>query len=78
MKALSANGMRAEAAQRALEAYSLAKRICSDEPELSPLELLTDLVADLLHWSDAANLDFHAALRLAEMHHGEEQFEESC
>jgi hypothetical protein len=78
MKALSANGMRAEAAQRALEAYSLAKGISLDEPELSALELLTDLVTDLLHWSDAADLDFHSALRLAEMHHGEERFEESC
>ncbi len=78
MKAPSANKMRAEAAQRALEEYSLAKGISPDEPELSPLELLTDLVTDLLHWSDAAHLDFHTALRLAEMHHGEEQFEESC
>lgn len=78
MTTLPTNRMRAEAAQQALEAYSLAKGICPDEPELSPLELLTDLLTDLLHWSDAADLEFDTALRLAEMHHGEEQFEESC
>ena len=78
MTALPTNRMRAEAADTALEAYSLAKGLCPDEPELSPLELLTDLLADLLHWSEADDLDFDTALRLARMHHEEERFEESC
>jgi hypothetical protein len=72
------NELRAEAAATALEAYSLGKGTSLEEPPLSPLELLTDLITDLLHWCDRDDLEFDKALRMAHFHHEEERLEESC
>ena len=72
------NELRAEAAGMALQAYSLAKGMSLEEPPLSELELLTDLITDLLHWCDRDDLDFHKALWMARFHHEEERLEESC
>ena len=38
---------------------------------------LGDLLGDLMHWADARNFDFDAALNTARMHHQEERDEEN-
>jgi len=72
------NELRAEAAATALQSHSRAKGMSREEPPLSPLELLTDLITDLLHWCNRDDLDFNKALWMAHFHHEEERLEESC
>lgn len=71
------NELRDEAAATALQAYSVAKDL-SDIAPISEVELLTDLITDLLHWSHRNDVDFDEALRMAHFHYEAERLEESC
>jgi len=59
------NQERAEKARYALYPYFEA-----DPDELANL---TDLLADLMHYSKLAGVDFESAMRIAEMHFEEEK-----
>lgn len=53
-------------AQTVIDAYSRLQRYDVHD------ETLIDILADLMHWSDALDLDFERALRHAEAHHDAE------
>jgi len=58
-------------AAQALHAY----RLSNPEAHMTsdPQELLTDLLADLMHNADSQKLKFGDALRMAQLHHGTER-----
>ena len=57
------------------------KRIVADYMRLIGLEddeaesALTDVLCDLMHWADATEIDFAECLRVARIHHQDEQDE---
>lgn len=63
------NGDRANSAQEALNSYDAARVKMFGETET----LVTDLIADLLHYCDREGIDTEPVLRMAQEHHQEER-----
>lgn len=66
------NTVRRGYARKAILAYARARGTLTDVRE-HPAGVLTDLLADLMHWSDAAGLEFVDCLKMAQQYHTEEQ-----
>jgi len=75
------NAERATCAEAAVTAYASAKEGNTTDyvffSSESPMERLTDLLADLRHWAGQNGLDFAEADRIAESHHQCEVDEEA-
>lgn len=63
------NQARAFAGSLAFEAYQRAKGLVGNPSPQSPEETLTDLLSDLRHFADAADIDFDTANRVAQDHY---------
>jgi hypothetical protein len=64
------NEKRAERAEQALRTFEKAAR--PQELDDDPASVLTDLIADLHHWSDSVAVDWENAIELARRHHAAE------
>lgn len=66
------NEMRAEWAQKAVDAFAIATGIQNEDPETQ----ISDLLADLMHLATSEGLDFRGLLDRARGHFEEEEAEE--
>lgn len=73
MRTFDTNADRATAGQMGLEAYAKSVNMADEEPhEMN----LTDLLADLMHFCDREQIDFHSCVARAHDHYREEVREE--